>query len=152
LWIALQQTASSNCQTAHGGTKTGTQDGIDKELRTVQEAFATVTGEVGFFRNDDRRHREPLQHDLHFAMRRSGVPQDHDRDGTAGFYQIARRDQAVTAVIAFAAQDYDAPAQGEFPQNEAGRGAPGVLHQFQRRDPEAVGTDPIGHTHLGGGQ
>ncbi len=37
-------------------------------------------------------------------------------------------------------------------QNEAGRGAPGVLHQFQRGNPEAVRGDPIGDPHLVSGQ
>ena len=52
--------------------------------------------------------------------------------------------QAVTAVVALAAQHDDAPALGQFTQNEAGHGAAGMLHQFERRDPEAVGGDPVG--------
>ena len=65
---------------------------------------------------------------------------------------MPRGDQAVTTVVALAAQHDDAPALGQFAQNEAGHGAAGMLHQFQRRDAEAVGGDPVGCSHLGSGQ
>ena len=74
----------------------------------------------------------------------AGSPSISDGDGAAGFRQMTRGYQAVTAVVAFAAQHHDAPALGQFTQDEAGHGAPGMLHQFERRDPEAVGGDPIG--------
>ena len=48
--IAFQQVAAGDRQTAHGGTKAGAQDRVDKELSTLQEAFAGVTVQVGFFR------------------------------------------------------------------------------------------------------
>jgi hypothetical protein len=81
-------------------------------------------------------------------MRCRGVSQDHDGDSTAGFRQVPRRHQAVAAVVASAAEHHDPPALGQFTQNEAGRGAPGVLHQFQRRDPEAIGRDLVGDPHF----
>ena len=81
-----------------------------------------------------------------------GSPRISDGDSTAGFRQVPRRHQAVAAVVALAAQHHDAPALGQFTQNEAGRGAAGVLHQFQGGDPEAVRGDPIGDPHLVSGQ
>ena len=66
--------------------------------------------------------------------------------------QIARGYQAVTAVISFAAEHHDVPAVRQFAQDKASHGASGVLHQFERRDPEAFGGDPIGCAHLISGQ
>jgi hypothetical protein len=41
---------------------------------------------------------------------------------------------------------------GQFTQDEASHGAAGMLHQFERRDPEAFRSDPIGRAHLVSGQ
>jgi hypothetical protein len=96
----------------------------------------------------DRRCRKPIQHDLHFAVSLGRVPQHHDGNFTASLRQMPRRHQAVTADVAFAAQHRNAPALGQFTQNKAGNGVPGMLHQLQRRDPEAVRSDPVGDPHL----
>ena len=89
---------------------------------------------------------------LGVALRLGGVPEHHDGDSTAGFREVTRGYQAITAVVAFAAQHDDAPALGQFAQNEAGHGAAGVLHQFKGRDAEAVGGNPVGGCHLVSGQ
>ena len=44
LWIAFEQVAAGDRQATHGGTKTGAQDGIDKELSTLQERLCIGHG------------------------------------------------------------------------------------------------------------
>ncbi len=116
------------------------------------EGLCSLAGQIGFFLDGDRRHGKPLQHGLWVALHLRGVSEHQHGDGTAGFRQMPRGDQAVTAVVALAAQHHDAPALGQFTQNEAGHGAAGMLHQFERRDAEAVGGHPIGDSHLVSGQ
>ena len=152
LGVTLQQLAAGNCQTVHGGTKTSAQDGVEKQLRGFDSGFAVFAVQVGFFLDADRDHGKPLQHDLGVALRLGRVAKHHDRDGTAGFREMTRGYQAITAVVAFAAQHDNAPALRQFTQNEAGQCAAGMLHQFKGRDAEAVGGNPIGGRHLVSGQ
>ena len=65
---------------------------------------------------------------MHFRW----ITEYQHRNGATVFHQVACGDQAVTAVVAFAAQHYDVPAMGQFAQNKASHGPPGMLHQFER--------------------
>src|SRR5437762_12427019 len=65
--------------------------------------------------------------------------------------QLARRDKAVTTVVAFATDDADAPRFRILFKAELRHRGAGILHQGERRDAVALGGDPIDLAHLGGG-
>ena len=132
--------------------KPGAEHCVHEELRPLQERVAAARGKIRFLLDADGRYGKPFQHGLGIAVYFRGIPQYQHGDGATGFHQIARCYQAVTAVVPFAAEHHDVPAVGQFAQDEASHGAPGMLHQFERRDPEAFGGDPIGCAHLVSGQ
>ena len=132
--------------------KPGTEHRVHEELGTLEERLAAARGKIRFLLDADGRYGKLFQHGLCVAAYFRRVAQNEHGDGATGLHQMARRDQAVTAVVPFATEHYDVPAVGQFAQDEASHGAPRVLHQFDRRDPEAFGGDPIGCAHLVSGE
>ena len=145
--ITLRAAYAPQLRGRASGEKTRSQDRINKKLRGVQKGSVLI--EVGFLLDGyrsakGRRSSMALGSPCSFG----GVTQHQHGNSTAGFCQMARSYQAIPTVVSLAAQHHDAPALGQLAQNKPAYGAPGMLHQFQRRNAEALGRDPIGCPHL----
>ena len=84
------------------------------------------------------------------ALQRLARPEQRQAHRPAALGQDARRDKAVAAIVAGAAQHRERPLRPA-PRHRVGNGAAGILHQFDARG-AAGDCQPVGLAHLGRGQ
>ena len=121
--------------------QTGTEKGVDRNISAFQNA-----GLEGC----DRTIPAP-GHFEGIAFQPVDGSEQSEPDPITSLAQMARGDEAVTAIIAGPAQDRDSPGVREAADHFVRDGAAGVLHQHRSRN-AALDGQPIRAAHLGRGE
>ena len=133
----------------HRRTKAGAQNAVDEHVGLVH----LLSGHASQLFRIARQHRlkrQSLEHRRSIALEFAGIGQQQNGNLHPGLVQLARGDKAIAAIVPLAADDADAFGAEVASQDEIGDRRPGVLHQRERRDAEALAGGAVDLAHFGG--
>ncbi len=131
----------------HRRMKTGSENRIDNQLGIAQTARKFV-GEFLLVTNDDRTQGQAGEHFGGIATQFRRVGKQQHFDHLAGLVKLAGGDKAVSAVVAFSANNRDSRRLGKALARHTGDRRAGIFHQRQRMNAEALGGKPVDFPHL----
>ncbi len=136
---------SGNCigvEAGHRRAKAGAENRIHQQIAVGQAArrFGFELVCAGDF---DGAQRQPLEHDQRVAFQFRSRRQQQDFHNAPGAMQLARDDEPIAAIVAFAADHGDAIGGRVVLQDEMRYRAACVFHQRQGRHSEAFGGGTI---------
>jgi len=93
-----------------------------------------------------------LESGLRVSFQVGWIAKEQNLDAASSGGQFAGGNEAIAAVIPFAAEDDDVRAIGKLPQHKTSYGRTGVAHQVDRGNAIALGRHAIDGAHFVGGQ